>query len=270
MSLPPSKGVLFPGELPRFATYPVPEGAETLAVHVWIPEWSLPPGAVSRQTVLTFPAANLVCHPHAVTIAGPGRRAGTRELTGTGWAVGVLLRPAGVAALGVRPRTIVGREQDFPEPALGHAVRAAMRGPRPHADAVAAVAAWLGRLPAPPGEALEANDIVDAARTDPRLTTVAALADAVHLSPRTVQRRLADFVGLTPLAVIRRFRLHEAAARLRADARTPLARLAHEVGYADQAHFSRDFSAAIGVPPSAYRRAQGPATPSRRPEAPAS
>jgi AraC-like DNA-binding protein len=30
--------------------------------------------------------------------------------------------------------------------------------------------------------------------------------------------------------------------------------VAAELGYADQAHFARDFKALVGVPPSRYRR----------------
>ncbi|HJY60777.1 MAG TPA: AraC family transcriptional regulator, partial [Streptosporangiaceae bacterium] len=48
-------------------------------------------------------------------------------------------------------------------------------------------------------------------------------------------------------------RLHEAA--LRADGGEPVdwAALALDLGYADQAHLTREFTATIGVPPSRYR-----------------
>jgi AraC-like DNA-binding protein len=52
---------------------------------------------------------------------------------------------------------------------------------------------------------------------------------------------------------MRRARLHEAA--LRADGGEPVdwAALAFDLGYADQAHLTREFTATIGVPPSRYR-----------------
>jgi AraC-like DNA-binding protein len=52
---------------------------------------------------------------------------------------------------------------------------------------------------------------------------------------------------------MRRARLHEAA--LRADGGEPVdwAALAADLGYADQAHLTREFTATIGVPPSRYR-----------------
>jgi AraC-like DNA-binding protein len=52
--------------------------------------------------------------------------------------------------------------------------------------------------------------------------------------------------------VMRRARLHEAATR--ADSGEPVdwATLALDLGYADQAHLTRDFTTTIGVPPSRY------------------
>jgi len=52
--------------------------------------------------------------------------------------------------------------------------------------------------------------------------------------------------------VMRRARLHEAAER--ADSGEPVdwACLAADLGYADQAHLTRDFTVTIGVPPSRY------------------
>jgi AraC-like DNA-binding protein len=57
----------------------------------------------------------------------------------------------------------------------------------------------------------------------------------------------------SPKWVIQRYRLHEAAERLDTAA-TDLSTLAHELGYADQAHFARDFKAAVGRPPASYLR----------------
>jgi AraC-like DNA-binding protein len=52
--------------------------------------------------------------------------------------------------------------------------------------------------------------------------------------------------------VIKRYRLHEAAARL--GGAVDMAALALELGYFDQAHFIRDFKAVVGQPPGRYAR----------------
>nr|BFE68666.1 hypothetical protein GCM10020092_019670 [Actinoplanes digitatis] len=67
-----------------------------------------------------------------------------------------------------------------------------------------------------------------------------------------MQRLFADYVGLGPKWVIRRYRLHEVGERLAAGADIDWARLVGELGYADQAHFTRDFTAMFGEPPTVY------------------
>jgi len=52
--------------------------------------------------------------------------------------------------------------------------------------------------------------------------------------------------------VLRRARLHEAAARAESGTAVDWAALASDLGYADQAHLTRDFTATVGVPPARY------------------
>lgn len=61
----------------------------------------------------------------------------------------------------------------------------------------------------------------------------------------------------------RRFRVHEAAERVKAGAPPDWTGLALELGYFDQAHFIRDFRSQVGRTPAEYARlcAAGPAAP---------
>jgi AraC-like DNA-binding protein len=52
--------------------------------------------------------------------------------------------------------------------------------------------------------------------------------------------------------VIGRYRLHEAAARLKAGASPDLTALAQDLGYFDQAHFIRDFRRHVGESPGRF------------------
>lgn len=54
--------------------------------------------------------------------------------------------------------------------------------------------------------------------------------------------------------MIRRYRLHEVTERLAAGSAVRWAELAAELGYADQSHLSRDFTALFGEPPGWYAR----------------
>jgi AraC-like DNA-binding protein len=86
------------------------------------------------------------------------------------------------------------------------------------------------------------------------------LATEVGLGERALQRLFGEYVGVSPKWVIRRFRLHDAASRLAKAEDVNLTHLAQELGYSDQAHFTRDFKAIVGRSPSDYRRAAAPAT----------
>lgn len=59
-------------------------------------------------------------------------------------------------------------------------------------------------------------------------------------------------VGVSPKAVLARYRLQDAAAAIGAGEVTDLAVLATMLDWYDQAHFSRDYRAVLGLPPSAY------------------
>jgi len=95
--------------------------------------------------------------------------------------------------------------------------------------------------------------IVDAIAADLGILTVDDVARRFGLNPRKLQRLFAQYVGVNPKWVIQRYRLHEAAEQL---ARSPAnqAALALELGYADQAHFVKDFKATVGTSPAAYAR----------------
>ena len=122
------RGTLYPARLPVFhRILPAPELADRVR-WFWIPEWSLAPGRVSRQEILPFPALNLVVQPDGVTLSGPATRRSYRDLSGRGWAVGMLLRPAAVPAFVMDPGSLRDVEVPFDAPDLLAAVTAAMSG----------------------------------------------------------------------------------------------------------------------------------------------
>ena len=72
------------------------------------------------------------------------------------------------------------------------------------------------------------------------------------MAERSLQRLCLRRVGLSPKWLIQRRRLHEAAGRLADPNRPTLTELASVLGYADQAHFVRDFRAVTGLTPGKY------------------
>jgi AraC-like DNA-binding protein len=126
----------------------------------------------------------------------------------------------------------------------------------------------LAREPSP--EYLELLEMLAAMLHDRTLIRVEQVAAAAGRSSRSLQRLFAAYIGIGPKAVLARYRLHDAVDALDrglvgVDGGVPdLAALAAELGWFDQAHFSRDFRAAVGTTPTEYlRSAQPPATDGR-------
>jgi len=88
------------------------------------------------------------------------------------------------------------------------------------------------------------------------------LADACGLGRRQLERRFLACVGLTPKTAARIARFRALVGRLHQRPDRPLSLLAQDLGYADQAHMTRDFRTLAGTTPSAYRSAVSAAAPS--------
>jgi len=83
---------------------------------------------------------------------------------------------------------------------------------------------------------------------------IGSVADALGTSVRTLQRRLSDldetFTGILETARM------TSANRLIANGDLSLNEIAQELGYSDQAHFTRAFRRWTGISPAAFRRLQ--------------
>lgn len=244
--------------MPQFHRLPPPEQAADLVEWFWIPEWDIDPGRVSRQHVVAYPALNLVVQPDGVELVGASTIATHRDLTGRGWAVGALLRPASVVALTNDPAVLRDHSQRFEAPELHCAVFHEMNDDeRRRERAVQAFTDWLADRVGQIGSvARQANDMATMLMGDPQIVSPEDAAARLAVSVRTLQRLAHRHVGLPPAAMIRRRRLQEAAQRIRERPEHDLAVLAAELGYADHAHLSNDFRAVLGITPTGYRSAR--------------
>jgi len=255
------RGVLYPAQLPEFhRELPAPD-ATALVSWYWMPQWDLLVGRTSRQHVVSYPAMNLVVQPDGVELAGPTTRASFRDLTGRGWAVGALLRPAAAAALTETPAQLRDRSAAFPAPHLHHRIVEAMArgGEEGRRRAAAVFTGWLTSVVGDPGPtALLANRMSDLLMSDATVLRAEDAAVRMSVSLRTLQRIAHRYVGVPPAAMIRRRRLQEAAQRLREDPAIELSVLAAELGYADHAHLTNDFRTVLAVTPRDYRSGGAP------------
>ena len=105
----------------------------------------------------------------------------------------------------------------------------------------------------PPAYALVLAVVADML-ADRTLGRVEDVAERHGLSMRGLQRLFRRFVGVGPKWVLQRYRLHDAVSAIDSDpgVMADLAGLAASLGWSDQSHFTRDFTAAVGVSPHAY------------------
>jgi len=193
----------------------------------WVIRWDLTGQAPYEQAILPHPNVNLAFESGrapAAGVYGVDTKVFKRRLSGAGKALGIRFRPGGF-----RPfhSASISTLNDRVVPA------SAIFGP--------ATAATLdGVLAAADDEAM----IACAARF---LLAAGPVADPVTDEVAAIVARITAAKW-----VMRRARLHEAALRADAGEGVDWAALAADLGYADQAHLTRDFTATLGVPPTRY------------------
>jgi len=230
----------------KFQRHAFPSPSPDLARYVesyWVISWTY--REPYRQLIVPYPNVHLTFHNGGATVNGVSSRHQIKVLEGSNGVLGVTFRPgcfrpflrASVST--ITDRSIDAGEvfgSDLPDPLEVETVERFLRA----------------QLPEPDPRAEEAADIVARITATPEITRVGALARDLGTSVRQLQRLFAEYVGIGPKWVIRRYRLHEVTQRLAKGSGIDGASLAAELGYADQAHFARDFKEMFGEPPTCY------------------
>ncbi|XRQ16101.1 helix-turn-helix domain-containing protein [Actinomadura welshii] len=235
----------------------------------WVLRWDLRGRTPHRQRLLTMPSVHMTFTSFLTggatraRIVGVVRDEFVEEIADEGHVVGVGFRPGGFRPFlggGVPVSAFTGRfagvDEVFGEEGLAVAGEI-FAAPGPD-EGLALLREFLaGRRPEPDPSAERAAAIVERIAASPGLLRVDDLAGEVGLSTRGLQRLFHEYVGAGPKWVLRRFRMQEAHERAASGADVDWARVAAELGYADQAHFTRDFTAAVGTSPAKYAREAG-------------
>ena len=248
--------------------YPADPAFDGLLQRFWIPVWSVAPGQAAPQRVLQYPVALVVVSADYARFYGVVSGLSVTTLTGTGWAVGVMCAPAaGTLLTGGAMSRYTDRYVDVAD-VLGGAgeqltdrVRAAM-APDPHARlaharAMEAFGSALRPFLPVDEDGLLVNRVVAYVEGDRGVVRVAQVCERFGLSERALQRLVHRRLGLSPKWLIQRRRLQEAVERLRG---TPagLGDVAALLGYADQAHFTRDFARVTTMTPGQFAARHAP------------
>jgi AraC-like DNA-binding protein len=219
----------------------------------WEVRWELPEGTVHRQTIVADTTIHIVVEPEAWLYGVPGP-AFIREITGTGRVFGVKFRAGAFSSWYGRPlKTLYNRRLPL-DSVWGSETLDWARSIDDEPDFAKRGDLADAYLLARPRTALgEGHRCAVRMFEDDRLLKVEDACAALGHEIRSLQRLFSREVGVSPKELLRRYRLMEAARRLVNEPARGVS-LAAELGYADQAHFIRDFRAVTGVSPEAYRR----------------
>lgn len=250
------------GRWSRFQRHWYGEPAPDLAWLVeryWAASWDYRGQPPYQQKIVPYPNVHLsFVQGEPPAVHGVVRGHAFRTLAGAGRVFGVAFRPGCFRPLLGRPvsaltdRTVAAHD-------LWGAEVPAVDAVADEAAAVRVVEPFLRRIAPPPDPAAQRiAGIVAQIAGSPDLTRVDLLAERTGIPVRGLQRRFAGYVGAGPKWVIRRYRLHEVTQLLAAGIAIDWAELAAELGYADQAHLTRDFTAIAGESPTAYAQRYPP------------
>jgi AraC-like DNA-binding protein len=195
------------------------------------------------QDVLPDGCMDLVWTGGELVVAGPDTHAHRARREPGVLSAGLRFAPGRLPALLDVPAAVV-RDQRVPlrelHPALARRATARLEAGAAPASVLAAVAEALPGAPAEPGVRAVAAQLEAGA-------PVAATAERLGWTDRSLHRRCLAAFGYGPAVLRRVLRFRRAAALLYAG--VPIAEAAARAGYADQPHLSREVRALAGVAP---------------------
>jgi AraC-like DNA-binding protein len=226
--------------------------------HYWVLRWDLTGKKPHEQRVLPNLAVNVTFFQRGHGVFGPARDVFSHVLDGAGQGVGARFRPGCFRPFLGRPVSTIADRSVPLEGIFGSVAGTITESVQKATGDDEIVRLMDGLLSANarqlPPAAGQAAKVVESIADDPGITKVSDLVTLSGLGARSLQRLFAEHVGTTPKWAIRVCRLNDAARRITTDPAPDYAALAADLGYSDQAHFSRDFRAMTGVPPSEYTR----------------
>ncbi len=231
--------------------------------HYWTVRWDLRDRPPFTSQTLPYPSVHLVLERGDWYLTGVPTSRFDRTLSGQGAVFGIKFLPGGLRPLidgsvsALTDQVRLGsdvvpfsaelserlRSEDWTDAAMLAGV-----------ESIVAV-----HLPEPDPRTALVTRLVQAIADDRGIVRVEQVVALSGLSQRALQRLFREYVGVSPKWVLQRYRLLEAAERL-ASGQADGARVAHELGYFDQAHFIRDFKAIVGRSPGAFSAERGAAS----------
>lgn len=223
----------------------LPDGCAELILHLGAPLQRL--GSADARQPEAFVFGQL---RQAIRLLDPGGSA----------VLAVRFTPAGLALWGGwNASALEAREHVLADllPAAAQPPLDALRAASSFARRIDLLCAWLRRRRRTPRRDAGARLAAEAARwlaATPQ--SIGRLAHDLGIGRRRLERQFAETVGLAPAEYARLLRIQQAASALLAGP-TPLAELAIDHGFSDQAHFTRRFTEVAGLSPGRFRALHG-------------
>lgn len=258
------KAILHPHEQERYRSLNRLAAGGAVSDYVdwyWSVRWDVRGRASYRAQVLPYPCVHITFEcdgdHRAGFVNGVCTRKYVRDLSGRGETFGVRFRPGGFGAFtGLDVGAFRDRAVPLAEvlPGTGDLVDRVLAEPgdpgRRHV-----VEEYLGSRARRDDPSYRLVLTIAAAMAgDPGLTRVDQVTERFGVPVRTLQRLFRRYIGAGPKWVLRRYRLQDGADLLARGRIADLAALAAELGYFDQAHFTREFTAEVGMAPLEYAK----------------
>lgn len=210
------------------------------------------------QQVVPQPRVHVAAEHGRLLVHGLTRQPFARRLVGRGHTLGAAFHAGGFRPLLRGPVSALADRVVPAGEVLGvddRPAAATVLGTDDVPTMVAALEGYLDEVGAEPDATVdEVRALVADVEADHGLTRAEDLADRAATSLRSLQRLFGEYVGIGPKWVIARCRILDAAAVAHRGEPVDWAALAVDLGFADQAHLTRAFTAVVGTPPETYRR----------------
>ncbi|WP_019640737.1 helix-turn-helix domain-containing protein [Paenibacillus fonticola] len=227
--------------------------------HYWLVDWDLRGQPSYSQEVLQHPGVNVVFQRGHSYIRGIESRRSVNVLQGEGQIVGILFRPGAFhcyfqAPVATLTDKVVNISDYFTLDV--NTFEEELFSLNNKEEKIIIVEQLLRKSMPEPDKTVDLlNGVVDEIVYNAGITKVEQLVDQFSITKRTLQRWFNQYIGVSPKWVIRRYRMHEAIELI--ERGVDLTQLAMDLGYFDQAHFSKDFKAAVGKSPKQYAKGNG-------------
>ncbi|MGW1741058.1 AraC family transcriptional regulator [Nocardia sp. NPDC001965] len=258
------KAILHPHEQERFRTLNRLAAGAAVSDYVewyWSVRWDMRGRAPYAAEVLPYPCVHITFERdgdrYGGFVNGVCTRKFVRELTGQGETFGVRFRPGGFGAFtGLDVGALRDRAVPLGEvlPDTGDLVARVLAEPADSGRRRLVEEHLGGRARREDPNYRLVLTIAAAMAGDPELTRVDQVTARFGVPVRTLQRLFRRYIGAGPKWVLRRYRLQDGADLLARGRIADLAALAAELGYFDQAHFTREFTAEVGMAPLEYAK----------------